>query len=67
MPDIRAELVAAGKRRASLQARLTAAESELHGLLVRGRAEGLSVSEMCRLARVSRETAHKVLRRSTAV
>lgn len=60
----RDELVAVGKRRAGLRARLTAAENELHALLVRGHAEGIGVSEMCRLAQVSRETAHKVLRRS---
>lgn len=65
MPDIRAELVAAAKRRASLRARLTVADRELHALIVRGRAEGLSVSEMCRLASVSRETAHRAIRRAS--
>lgn len=66
MPDIRAELVAAAKRRASLRARLTVADRELHALIVRGRAEGLSVSEMCRIAGLSRERAHKALRRAAA-
>ncbi len=64
MPDIRAELVKTGKRRASLRARLDVEEQRLRELIVLGCAEGLSVVEVCRLGRVSRETAHKVLRRS---
>lgn len=64
MPDTRSELVSVGKRRARHRAGLAAAEEEIRSLLVQGRAEGLSVSEMCRLSGVSRETAHKVLRRS---
>lgn len=62
MTDIRSELVKTGKRRAGLRARLVASELELRALIVRGRAEGLSVSEMCRLAGMSRETAHRALR-----
>jgi len=49
-------------RRDQAQRELDAAREELQALLVSGKASGWSVAEMTRLAYVSRDTAHRLLR-----
>jgi DNA-directed RNA polymerase specialized sigma24 family protein len=50
------------RRREAARIELEAAREALRALLVRGRAIGLSVSAMARIAGISRDTAHKLLR-----
>jgi len=49
-------------RRDHAQRELDAAREELQALLVSGKANGWSVAEMARLAFISRDTAHRLLR-----
>ena len=53
-------------RREAARLELERARLELGDILRRGQEAGQSVSEMARLARVSRETAHKLLREARA-
>jgi hypothetical protein len=57
-----AEFVANRTRREAASKEVDAARAELAGLLVRGQRDGLDVAGMSRLAGISRETAHKLLR-----
>ena len=50
-------------RRETAEAKLEATRAEMGELLIRGKAAGISVAALARAAGVSRETAHKVLRR----
>jgi transcriptional regulator of acetoin/glycerol metabolism len=66
MPDTREAVSKAlernCERRGRLAAETRAARAELRELLARGSALALDVTEMARLAGISRETAHKRLR-----
>jgi hypothetical protein len=52
------------RRREAAERELDAARRELTRMLVRGQSAGLQVSAMAGAAGVSRETAHKLLRRN---
>jgi AraC-like DNA-binding protein len=55
------------ERRQAAEAEAAAARDELAALLVRGQAVSLDVAAMSQAAGVSRETAHKLLRREGSV
>src|SRR5437016_1108069 len=49
-------------RRQAAAAKTNAAREELRGLLLRGQAAAMEVSDMARKAGISRETAHRILK-----
>jgi transcriptional regulator of acetoin/glycerol metabolism len=60
-----AALVANRERRERAASELDEARTELRALLAQGLAGGATVSAMARDAGISRETAHKILRKGT--
>ncbi|MGH2715414.1 MAG: hypothetical protein ACRDM7_16285 [Thermoleophilaceae bacterium] len=62
-PDLEAKLRANRKRREKAYADLSAARSELQKLLTQGRKGGADVAGMARAAGISRDTAHRLLRK----
>jgi len=50
------------ERREKAEAETRAARQELQELLLRGHAAGMQVAEMARKARISRDTAHRILK-----
>jgi len=59
------ELDANRKRRQKAEGVLEDAREELAEILVRGRSLALKIAPMARAAEISRETAHKLLRRES--
>ena len=59
---IEASLRANRKRREKAERDVTAARRELQKLLVKGRKQGVDVAGMARVAGISRDTAHRLIR-----
>ncbi len=59
---VAALLAANHERRQTAAAEMSAAKEELRGLLLRGQAAAMEVSDMARKARISRDTAHRILK-----
>jgi hypothetical protein len=63
-PAFEKQLRANRQRREKAHAEITAARRELQKLLVRGSNRGVDVAGMARVAGISRDTAHRLLRQA---